>query len=521
MLLDNLALVYTLIVKTDVSDNLALVYTLIVKTDVSDNLALVYTLIVKTDVSDNLALVYTLIVKTDVSDNLALVYTLIVKTDVSDKLALVYTLIVKTDVSDNLALVYTLIVKTDVSDNLALVYTLIVKTDVSDNLALVYTLIVKTDVSDNLALVYTLIVKTDVSDNLALVYTLIVKTDWESFRSLIGRRSKADNSVKGGRGEERGVGVERRPPSRAGDGSTMTLSRRTDLTHLMDYSPHRLAEQLTLMEQDLFQRTHPVHYLDSKSQGIGVDLSIPSLRTPSMARKAKPGSQSLFVGATLFEPRISELIAHSQEITHWVSAEILCCGSQKSQVAALSKFVQTAQLCVDIGNHATALAVLAGLDSLLVRQLPAWKHLPAKTATLMDHLDHTQVRLKGEPMVLMQNKESHIYPTIPCILYFLLHLQQLEIGGFTLANGMYRWHKMRSISQMIDQIRIFREHQYGFEPDYELQSLICRRLHELSDRDLHSVAAAHDNNFRRVISHATGIQGTWRKVKVKLHSRKK
>jgi hypothetical protein len=36
-----------------------------------------------------------------------------------------------------------------------------------------------------------------------------------------------------------------------------------------------------------------------------------------------------------------------------------------------------------------------------------------------------------------------MYPTIPCALYFLLHLQQLEIGGFTLANGMYKWQKMR------------------------------------------------------------------------------
>lgn len=79
----------------------------------------------------------------------------------------------------------------------------------------------------------------------------------------------------------------------------------------------------------------------------------------------------------------------------------------------------------------------------------------------------------------------------------------------------------RSICQMVDQIRIFREHEYGFEPDYELQSLICRRLHELSDRDLHTVAAAHDNNFRRVVSNAAGLQGTWRKVKVKLQSRTK
>ena len=60
-------------------------------------------------------------------------------------------------------------------------------------------------------------------------------------------------------------------------------------------------------------------------------------------------------------------------------------------MSALTKFLATAQLCVEIRNYATALAIIAGLDNLLVRQLPAWKHLPAKAATLMDDLEALQV----------------------------------------------------------------------------------------------------------------------------------
>lgn len=356
---------------------------------------------------------------------------------------------------------------------------------------------------------------------------------WQSFKSLIGgkksegfpkpnSKKEASEAREGVTYKDKGgVLVEKRPPSRAEDGSTNSLSRRLDSVHLLDYPPHRLAEQLTLMAQEIFQRTHPVHYLDSKAQGVGVDMSIPSLRTPSMARKGRPDGQSLFVGPRHFESRVADMITHSQEITHWVSAEILCCGSQKSQVTTLGKFLTTAQLCVEIRNYATALAIIAGLDNLLVRQLPAWKHLPAKVAALMEDLEATQMKTKSEPMVLMQDKCSHMYPTIPSAIYFLLHLQQLEIGAFTLANGMFKWQKMRSITQMIDQIRIFREHEYGFEPDYELQSMIGRRLNELSDRDLHTLAAGHDNNFKRIVSHAAGIQGTLRKVKVKLQSRTK
>ena len=65
--------------------------------------------------------------------------------------------------------------------------------------------------------------------------------------------------------------------------------------------------------------------------------------------------------------------------------------STQSQVGALTKFLATAQLCVEIRNYATALAIIAGLDNLLVRQLPAWKHLSAKAATLMDDLEALQV----------------------------------------------------------------------------------------------------------------------------------
>ncbi|XP_046565908.1 uncharacterized protein LOC124274588 [Haliotis rubra] len=49
-----------------------------------------------------------------------------------------------------------------------------------------------------------------------------------------------------------------------------TFTRRADAFSIMDFSPNTLAEQLTLMEQDLFMLTHPVHYLNSKAQGVGV-----------------------------------------------------------------------------------------------------------------------------------------------------------------------------------------------------------------------------------------------------------
>ena len=53
------------------------------------------------------------------------------------------------------------------------------------------------------------------------------------------------------------------------------------------------------------------------------------LMLSDVCRKANPEAQSLFVGTPCFESRVADMISHSHEIMHWVSAEILCCGSQK------------------------------------------------------------------------------------------------------------------------------------------------------------------------------------------------
>ncbi|XP_046360617.2 kinase non-catalytic C-lobe domain-containing protein 1-like isoform X1 [Haliotis rufescens] len=297
-----------------------------------------------------------------------------------------------------------------------------------------------------------------------------------------------------------------------------TFTRRADAFSMMDFSPSNLAEQLTLMEQDLFMLTHPIHYLNSKAQGVGVSLSMPGLRTPSMQRKNRqPEVTSLFVSDTKFDSVIQRIISYNQEVAHWVAAEIVTCTSTKSQCVILNKFIQVAQLCAEIRNFSTCLAILDGLENLIVRQLPSWKSLPSKCGGIMEDLEKIKVQVKGEQNCLMKEKDSHLCPTIPSVLYFLLHVQQLEIGSFQLANGMHKWTKMRSISQMIDQIRVFRENEFLFEPDEAFQDTIHQRIVDFSDQDLHTVASNNDTNFRKIT--AGGLSGVFRKVKDKLQSK--
>ena len=54
-----------------------------------------------------------------------------------------------------------------------------------------------------------------------------------------------------------------------------------------------------------------------------------------------------------------------------------------------------------------------------------------------------QVLLKTDSSWLMKSEASREKPTIPCFLLFVIHVQQQELGGFTLPNDMYKWTKMR------------------------------------------------------------------------------
>ena len=73
----------------------------------------------------------------------------------------------------------------------------------------------------------------------------------------------------------------------------------------------------------------------------------------------------------------------------------------------------------------------------------AWKNLPSKCAQLKEELSSLKMFLKSDNACFSSDQGQRRAPTIPCVLLFLIHVQQQEIGGFKLANGMFRWSKMK------------------------------------------------------------------------------
>ncbi|GCB71881.1 hypothetical protein scyTo_0006104, partial [Scyliorhinus torazame] len=283
---------------------------------------------------------------------------------------------------------------------------------------------------------------------------------------------------------------------------------------LADYSPQHIAQQLTLLQQELFQDCHPVHFLNSRAFGVK--------DKPITVRKSSVSSETAFVeGSSLFVPEykqhqyLLDLIRYADNVCHWVSAEIVTCDTPKAQHAQLSKFLSIAKICYELRNFATAMQILSSLESLIVRQLPSWKSLSSKALEITEELSAVQVFLKSDSLCLMEGDSFSKQPTMPCARILAMHVQQLEIGAFTMANGTYKWPKLRKIAMVVSQIRAFQEKPYMFIPDLDLQAHLRQQITHFSEVDIHVLAAENKTNFYQSSTewHSRKIQDTLRKVK--------
>ncbi|KPP79400.1 protein very KIND-like [Scleropages formosus] len=209
------------------------------------------------------------------------------------------------------------------------------------------------------------------------------------------------------------------------------------------------------------------------------------------------------------------LLKYDDLVSNWVSAEIVICDSIKTQAALLSKFLAMAKYCYESRNFATAMQILGGLENVIVRQLPAWKHLSAKVCEVPEELKAVQVFLKSDNLCLTEGERFKRLPTLPATHILAMHVQQLEIGAFTLPSGACKWPKLRNIAKVVSQVHAFQENRFMYAPDQELQGYLRHRISRLSDCDIALLAAENDANFQQILNdrHSRKIQDTLRRMK--------
>ncbi|XP_021108872.1 protein very KIND isoform X2 [Heterocephalus glaber] len=282
---------------------------------------------------------------------------------------------------------------------------------------------------------------------------------------------------------------------------------------LTEYSTHQLFTQLTLLQQELFQKCHPVHFLNSRALGVMDKSTAIPKATSSESLSAK--TCSLFLPNYVQDKYLLQLLRNADDVSTWVAAEIVTSHTSKLQVNLLSKFLLIAKSCYEQRNFATAMQILGGLEHLAVRQSPAWRILPAKIAEVMEELKAVEVFLKSDSLCLMEGRRFRAQPTLPSARLLAMHIQQLETGGFTMTNGAHRWSKLRNIAKVVSQVHAFQENPYTFSPDPKLQAHLKQRIARFSGADISILAADNRANFHQIESekHSRKIQDKLRRMK--------
>ncbi|XP_071420097.1 kinase non-catalytic C-lobe domain-containing protein 1 isoform X2 [Pithys albifrons albifrons] len=266
---------------------------------------------------------------------------------------------------------------------------------------------------------------------------------------------------------------------------------------LIEYSAQQLCWQLTLLQQEVFLKCHPVHFLNSRALGVK-DKCVPVQKAVS-AETVSLKVCNLFLSKCIQDQYLLQLLRNADSISTWVAAEIVSCHTTKLQVSLLSKFLLIAKCCYEQRNFATAMQFLAGLENLIVRQLPVF--------------------LKSDSLCLMEGDRFKTLPTIPSAHVLAMHIQQLETGGFTMTNGAHKWTKLRNIAKVVSQVHAFQENPYTYTPDFKLQSYLRQRITRFKDADISALAADNCANFHQIPAekHSRKIQDTLRRMKATFH----
>ncbi|XP_030807032.1 kinase non-catalytic C-lobe domain-containing protein 1 isoform X3 [Camarhynchus parvulus] len=277
--------------------------------------------------------------------------------------------------------------------------------------------------------------------------------------------------------------------------SSVSLARADEVgpVLLIECSAQQLCWQLTLLQQEVFNKCHPVHFLNSRA--LGVKDKCAAVPKAVSAETVSLKVCNLFLSKCIQDQYLLQLLKNADSISTWVAAEIVTCHTTKRQVSLLSKFLLIAKCCYEQRNFATAMQILAGLENLIVRQLPVF--------------------LKSDSLCLMEGDRFKTLPTIPSAHVLAMHVQQLETGGFTMTNGAHKWTKLRNIAKVVSQVHAFQENPYTYAPDFKLQSYLRQRITRFKDADISALAADNCANFHQIPAekHSRKIQDTLRRMK--------
>lgn len=213
---------------------------------------------------------------------------------------------------------------------------------------------------------------------------------------------------------------------------------------VVDVDPLELAQQMTILESDLFRALRP---------------------SECMRRLHIPRGTHL--------DTVSSIILTSNKIADWVVESILACDNARQRATIIEHFIKMAEYCRSLKNFSTMVALIAGLNSPPIRGLErSWK-LVKKDATTFDSMETLldpgrNFRKYGETL-------SETAP--PCVPFIGAHLFTLtfiqdETPDLIDDGSFVNFDKKRKLADVIHQLKAFQSVPYELMPNPAILSYI-------------------------------------------------
>ena len=159
---------------------------------------------------------------------------------------------------------------------------------------------------------------------------------------------------------------------------------------LMQYSSDDIAEQLCLVDSQLYQSIHPIEFLNYIWRKKGEEDEYPT-------------------------PMLDRFISRFDNESYWVATEICDAKDLKKRTQILTQFILVAKKCIDSNNFFSAFSLLGGLSMLPVERLKkTWKGLNNETKKAYE-----EVQKFCDPSKNMKNYRDKLGIALPPIVPFL------------------------------------------------------------------------------------------------------
>uniref|UniRef100_A0AAY4A8X8 CRK SH3-binding GNRP n=1 Tax=Denticeps clupeoides TaxID=299321 RepID=A0AAY4A8X8_9TELE len=207
---------------------------------------------------------------------------------------------------------------------------------------------------------------------------------------------------------------------------------------LHDFRSHEVADQLTLLDAELFYK----------------------IEIPEVLLWAKEQNEEK-------SPNLTEFTEHFNNMSYWVRSIIIQQEKSQDREKLLLKFIKILKHLRKLNNFNSYLAVLSALDSAPIRRLE-WQKQTSEGLEEYCTLIDSSSSFRAYRAAL-----SEVEPSVPCIPYLGLILQDLtfvHLGNPDMVDGKVNFSKRWQQFNILDSMRRFQQVHYELKRNDEIIS---------------------------------------------------